>query len=207
MYSITKAGVAAAARPAEHRGVDAERGVARDAAARSSSTCRAAASCRSRSAAFPTCSRKFYVSVIKVGESSGTLETAFLRMYEYLGMEKRIRDKVKAALRYPATVDRRDRDRDRDHHDVRAAEVRADLRGARRQPAVGDARADRRVDVPSDVLVHRGRDDRGRGRRASGSSCATPRVAIAGTSSSCARRSSAASCAARRSRRSAGRSR
>ncbi len=47
---------------------------------------------------------KFYVSVIKVGESSGTLETAFLRMYEYLGMEKRIRDKVKAALRYPATV-------------------------------------------------------------------------------------------------------
>ena len=25
-------------------------------------------------------------------------------MYEYLGMEKRIRDKVRAALRYPATV-------------------------------------------------------------------------------------------------------
>ena len=47
---------------------------------------------------------KFYISVIKVGESSGTLETAFLRLYEYLGMEKRIRDKVKAALRYPATV-------------------------------------------------------------------------------------------------------
>jgi len=47
---------------------------------------------------------KFYVSVIKVGESSGTLETAFLRMYEYLCLEKRIKDKVKAALRYPATV-------------------------------------------------------------------------------------------------------
>ena len=53
---------------------------------------------------FPDVFSKFYVSVIKVGESSGTLETAFLRMYEYLGMEKRIRDKVKAALRYPATV-------------------------------------------------------------------------------------------------------
>ena len=53
---------------------------------------------------FPEVFSKFYVSVIKVGESSGTLETAFLRMYEYLGMEKRIRDKVKAALRYPATV-------------------------------------------------------------------------------------------------------
>ena len=53
---------------------------------------------------FPDVFSKFYVSVIKVGESSGTLETAFLRMYEYLGMEKRIKDKVKAALRYPATV-------------------------------------------------------------------------------------------------------
>lgn len=53
---------------------------------------------------FPDVFSKFYISVIKVGESSGTLETSFLRMYEYLGMEKRIRDKVKSALRYPATV-------------------------------------------------------------------------------------------------------
>ncbi len=47
---------------------------------------------------------KFYVSVVRVGESSGTLPTAFERMYEYLGMEKRIRDKLSTALRYPATV-------------------------------------------------------------------------------------------------------
>ncbi len=53
---------------------------------------------------FPDVFSKFYLSVIKVGESSGTLETAFLRMYEYLAMQKRVRDKVKAALRYPATV-------------------------------------------------------------------------------------------------------
>jgi MSHA biogenesis protein MshG len=53
---------------------------------------------------FPDVFSKFYLSVVKVGESSGTLETAFLRLYEYLSMEKRIRDKVKAALRYPATV-------------------------------------------------------------------------------------------------------
>ena len=53
---------------------------------------------------FPDVFSRFYISVIKVGESSGTLETAFLRLYEFLGMEKRIRDKVKAALRYPATV-------------------------------------------------------------------------------------------------------
>ena len=53
---------------------------------------------------FPEVFSKFYLSVVRVGESSGTLETAFLRLYEYLGMEKRIRDKVKAALRYPTTV-------------------------------------------------------------------------------------------------------
>jgi len=53
---------------------------------------------------FPDVFTKFYVSVIRVGESSGTLDTAFLRMYEYLSLEKRIRDKLKTALRYPATV-------------------------------------------------------------------------------------------------------
>lgn len=47
---------------------------------------------------------KFYVSIVRVGESSGTLDTAFWRMYEYLGMEKRIRDKLAAALRYPMIV-------------------------------------------------------------------------------------------------------
>ncbi|HEX5048144.1 MAG TPA: type II secretion system F family protein [Gammaproteobacteria bacterium] len=53
---------------------------------------------------FPDVFSKFYVSVIRVGESSGTLDTAFQRMYDYLSMEKRIRDKLKTALRYPATV-------------------------------------------------------------------------------------------------------
>jgi MSHA biogenesis protein MshG len=47
---------------------------------------------------------KFYVSIVRVGESTGTLDTAFQRMFEYLGMEKRIHEKLKSALRYPATV-------------------------------------------------------------------------------------------------------
>jgi MSHA biogenesis protein MshG len=55
-------------------------------------------------ARFPDVFSKFYVSVIRIGESSGTLQTAFLRMYDYLSMEKRIKDKIKTALRYPATV-------------------------------------------------------------------------------------------------------
>lgn len=47
---------------------------------------------------------KFYVSIVRVGESTGTLPVAFERMYEYLGMEKRIHDKLVTATRYPLTV-------------------------------------------------------------------------------------------------------
>lgn len=47
---------------------------------------------------------KFYVSVIGVGESSGTLPTAFARMVEYLSSEKRLLDRLKSSLRYPAIV-------------------------------------------------------------------------------------------------------
>ena len=47
---------------------------------------------------------KFFVSIVRVGESTGTLPTAFERMYHYLQTEKRIRDKLSAAMRYPATV-------------------------------------------------------------------------------------------------------
>lgn len=47
---------------------------------------------------------KFYVSIVRVGESSGTLESSFSRMYEYLQAEKRLGDKLKSALRYPAIV-------------------------------------------------------------------------------------------------------
>ncbi|NNC63651.1 MAG: type II secretion system F family protein, partial [Gammaproteobacteria bacterium] len=47
---------------------------------------------------------KFYVSIVRVGETTGTLPIAFKRMYEYLRMEKRIGDKLSAAMRYPTTV-------------------------------------------------------------------------------------------------------
>jgi MSHA biogenesis protein MshG len=53
---------------------------------------------------FPQIFSKFYVSVIRVGESSGTLDTAFLRMHDFLNTEKRINGKLKSALRYPAIV-------------------------------------------------------------------------------------------------------
>src|SRR3982751_3560673 len=46
----------------------------------------------------------FYISLVRVGESTGMLETVFLRLYEHLEFEKEVRDRIKSALRYPAFV-------------------------------------------------------------------------------------------------------
>jgi MSHA biogenesis protein MshG len=45
-----------------------------------------------------------FISIIEMGETTGTVDTAFMRMYEYLMMEQEIRDRVKSATRYPMTV-------------------------------------------------------------------------------------------------------
>ena len=46
----------------------------------------------------------FYVSLIRVGETTGLLESVFLRLFEHLEFEREIRDRIKSALRYPAFV-------------------------------------------------------------------------------------------------------
>lgn len=45
-----------------------------------------------------------YVSMVRVGESSGRMEEAFQRVFEYLESEKETVERVKAAVRYPALV-------------------------------------------------------------------------------------------------------
>ena len=47
---------------------------------------------------------RLFVSIVEMGETTGTLDTAFLRMYEYLSMDQDIRDRVKSAVRYPIIV-------------------------------------------------------------------------------------------------------
>ena len=47
---------------------------------------------------------QFYVSLVRVGETTGTLESVFLRLYEHLEFEREIRDRIKSALRYPMFV-------------------------------------------------------------------------------------------------------
>ncbi|MDH5470268.1 MAG: type II secretion system F family protein, partial [Gammaproteobacteria bacterium] len=46
----------------------------------------------------------FYISMVRVGETSGQMEHAFQQLAFYLDREKQTRKKIKAALRYPVFV-------------------------------------------------------------------------------------------------------
>ena len=46
----------------------------------------------------------FYVSVVRVGETTGQLDIAFDRLFHYIEFEKEIRDRIKTAVRYPLIV-------------------------------------------------------------------------------------------------------
>ena len=46
----------------------------------------------------------FYLSMVQVGEMTGMLDQTFLRLYEHLEFEKDMRERIKAALRYPMFV-------------------------------------------------------------------------------------------------------
>jgi len=45
-----------------------------------------------------------FLSMVRVGESTGTLDNAFLRLTEYLSQDQDVQDRVKAAIRYPIIV-------------------------------------------------------------------------------------------------------
>lgn len=45
-----------------------------------------------------------YINLVRVGEESGRLDEAFLRLWEYLEREKKTSNQIKAAMRYPAFV-------------------------------------------------------------------------------------------------------
>ncbi len=47
---------------------------------------------------------ELFVSIVEIGEATGTLDTAFQRLYEYLSLEQEVRDRVKSAVRYPIIV-------------------------------------------------------------------------------------------------------
>jgi MSHA biogenesis protein MshG len=47
---------------------------------------------------------RIYVSLVSVGEATGSLEKSFQRLTEYLAQEKDMHDRVKSAVRYPIIV-------------------------------------------------------------------------------------------------------
>ena len=46
----------------------------------------------------------FYVSMVQVGEMTGTLDLTFMRLYTYLEFERDMKERIGAALRYPVFV-------------------------------------------------------------------------------------------------------
>jgi len=46
----------------------------------------------------------FYISMVQVGEMTGTLDEIFIRLYDYLEFERDMRQRIKAATRYPMFV-------------------------------------------------------------------------------------------------------
>jgi MSHA biogenesis protein MshG len=52
----------------------------------------------------PAIFSSLFLSMVRVGESTGTLDNAFLRLCDYLGQDQDVQDRVKAALRYPIIV-------------------------------------------------------------------------------------------------------
>lgn len=55
-------------------------------------------------AAHPKIFTPLFINLIEIGEASGTLDVSFERLYEYLSMDREVRDKVKSAVRYPIVV-------------------------------------------------------------------------------------------------------
>jgi MSHA biogenesis protein MshG len=52
----------------------------------------------------PTIFSSFYISMVQVGEMTGMLDETFIRLYNHLDFEKRMKENIKSAVRYPIFV-------------------------------------------------------------------------------------------------------
>jgi len=100
MYTITKAGVPLL------RGLTGlqsgtHNAVLRDALADVLSSLQAGRDLSTSFARHPAIFQAMYINMVRVGEETGTLDTAFLRLCDYLSLDQDVNDRVKSALRYP----------------------------------------------------------------------------------------------------------
>ena len=46
----------------------------------------------------------YYISMVQVGEMTGTLDDTFMRLFEHMEFEREMRERIKTAMRYPSFV-------------------------------------------------------------------------------------------------------
>ena len=103
MYTITKAGVPLL------RGLtglqsSTHNAVLRDALADVLASLEAGRDLSTSFARHPKIFQAMFINMVRVGEETGTLDTAFLRLCDYLSMEQDVHDRVQSALRYPMFI-------------------------------------------------------------------------------------------------------
>jgi MSHA biogenesis protein MshG len=103
MYTITKAGVPLL-RGLSGLQSSTHNAVLRDALADVLTSLEAGRDLSTSFARHPNIFQAMYINMVRVGEETGTLDTAFLRLCDYLTMEQDVHDRVKSALRYPVTI-------------------------------------------------------------------------------------------------------
>jgi len=103
MYTITKAGVPLL-RGLKGLQSSTHNAVLREALADVVSSLEAGRDLGSSFARHPKIFPEMFVAMVRVGEETGTLDTAFQRLTDYLAMEQDVHDRVQSAVRYPLMV-------------------------------------------------------------------------------------------------------
>jgi MSHA biogenesis protein MshG len=103
MYTITKAGVPLL-RGLKGLQSSTHNAVLRDALADILSSLEAGRDLGTSFARHPTIFPTMFVAMVRVGEETGTLDAAFLRLCDYLSMEQDVHDRVQSAIRYPMII-------------------------------------------------------------------------------------------------------
>jgi MSHA biogenesis protein MshG len=103
MYTITKAGVPLL-RGLKGLQSSTHNAVLQDALADVLSSLEAGRDLGTSFARHPAIFPTMFVAMVRVGEETGTLDTAFLRLCDYLSMDQDVQDRVQSAMRYPMIV-------------------------------------------------------------------------------------------------------
>jgi MSHA biogenesis protein MshG len=103
MYTITKAGVPLL-RGLKGLQSSTHNAVLREVLADTLASLEAGRDLGSSFARHPKIFPDMFVAMVRVGEETGTLDTAFLRLIEYLSMDQDVQDRVQSAIRYPLMV-------------------------------------------------------------------------------------------------------